>query len=135
MEKDEFVKEVTLEASPEQVYKAWLNGKQHGEMIGGEATGQAIVGAEHSAWDGYITGKNIELEPHRRILQTWRTTEFASTDEDSMLEVLLQDQGNTCQLTLKHWNIPLGQGKRYFKGWDEHYFEPMTSYFNDLKEG
>ena len=129
MAKDEFVKEIELPASAHAIYKAWLNGPEHSEMIGGGATGKPVVNAEFTAWDGYIWGKNMELDTDKRILQTWRTTEFSESDEDSMLEVLLKDMGDTCLLTLKHWNIPEGQGNSYFTGWDEHYFEPMKAYF------
>lgn len=129
MAKDEFVKQIELPVKAHEVFEAWLNGPKHSEMIGGEATGEPIVGSVFTAWDGYIWGKNLELESDKRILQTWRTTEFSDSDDDSMLEVLLEDIGDTCQLTLKHWNIPEGQGKSYFTGWDEHYFEPMREYF------
>lgn len=129
MVKDEFVKQIEFPVSANKLFKAWLNGADHGKMTGGDATGEPTVGSAFTAWDGYISGKNLELELDKRILQTWRTSEFSDSDDDSMLEVLLEDIGDTCQLTLKHWNIPEGQGKSYFTGWDEHYFEPMQNYF------
>jgi uncharacterized protein YndB with AHSA1/START domain len=42
-------------------------------MTAGEANISDAVGAEFSAWDEYITGRNLELVPGERIVQAWRT--------------------------------------------------------------
>ena len=78
-----------LPASPEAIYKAWLSSEGHSDMTGGEAEVSDVVGAAYSAWDGYIEGRNVELLPFRRIVQTWRTTEFPEGHEDSTLTVEL----------------------------------------------
>ena len=77
-----------IPASPEKVYKAWLDSKEHEHMTGAYAHITAKVGVSFEAWDGYIQGINLELEPPRRILQSWRTTEFDEKDESSILEIL-----------------------------------------------
>tara|TARA_B110000046_G_scaffold58485_1_gene65541 strand:+ start:2113 stop:2247 length:135 start_codon:yes stop_codon:yes gene_type:complete len=41
-------------------------------MTGIEATYSDIKGEAFTAWDGYISGVNIELAPYERILQKWR---------------------------------------------------------------
>jgi uncharacterized protein YndB with AHSA1/START domain len=97
-------------------------------MTGGTAHVSALVGAEFDAWDGYIHGRNLELEPDRRILQSWRTTEFAREDEDSLLEVILEPAGTETHLTLHHSNLP-AHGAKYQQGWVDAYFEPMKAYF------
>jgi hypothetical protein len=56
----------TLPASPEAVYDAWLDSGRHGEMTGAKASIGERVGDRYSAWDGYITGKTLELVPARR---------------------------------------------------------------------
>jgi activator of HSP90 ATPase len=98
-------------------------------MTGGEATGRPVKGTRFTAWDGYISSKNLELEPHRRIVQAWRTTEFSSGDADSRLEVLLEEAPGGIKVTLRHCNIPQGQ-TGYKQGWKDHYFEPMKRYFS-----
>lgn len=40
-----------------------------------------MVGEAFEAWDGDIQGKNIELDPPKRILQLWRTSEFEDDDK------------------------------------------------------
>ncbi|HZY42176.1 MAG TPA: SRPBCC domain-containing protein, partial [Anaerolineae bacterium] len=89
------------------------------------------VGGAHSAWDGYITGTTLELETDRRIVQSWRTSEFPADSPDSRLEIVLEAVAGGTRLTLKHSNIPAGQGASYESGWAENYFEPMTAYFSE----
>ncbi|HYV43313.1 MAG TPA: SRPBCC domain-containing protein [Myxococcaceae bacterium] len=129
MASDWFEIQTVIPAAPEDVYRAWLDGKEHGRMTGGPARGEPVVGAEHGAWDGYIRGRNLELEPGVRIVQSWRTTEFPEGAPDSRLEVLLRAAPAGTRLVLRHSEIPEGQGASYEEGWVEHYFEPMEKYF------
>lgn len=119
-----------LPATPKQIYDAWLSSKGHTDMTGGEAQCTAKIGATFTAWDGYIEGKNLELEQGKRIVQSWRTSEFPETAEDSRLEILLEKAKGGTKITLNHTNIPKGQGKQYKQGWHDHYFEPMKEYFS-----
>lgn len=115
--------------SPKRLYEAWLDGSQHGAMTGAVASVEAWVGGQHTAWDGYIWGRILELEPYRRIVQTWRTTEFPLGGVDSRLEILLEPTALGTRLVLRHTQIPDGQGEMYRVGWDESYFQPMRAYF------
>lgn len=54
-------------------------------MTGGEAEISNKINEAFTAWDGYIEGTNVQLEPNKRIIQSWRTSEFDETDEDSQL--------------------------------------------------
>ena len=125
----EFTLITKIEAKAKEIYKAWLSSEGHSEMTGGEAIISDKVGGTFSAWDGYIEGKNIELEPFSRIVQSWRTSEFEDHEDDSQIEVLLKEQNGHTELTLIHTNLP-ESGGHYKKGWEEHYFEPMKTYFS-----
>ncbi len=124
----EFTITTLIPASCSQVYHAWLDSAEHSAMTGGEAHVNAEIGVDFDAWDGYIHGRNLELEPDRRILQSWRTAEFAPEEADSMLEVTLEPAGAETRLTLRHTNLP-AHGMQYQQGWVEAYFEPMQAYF------
>ncbi len=71
------------------------------------------------------------LEPNHRIVQSWRTTEFPPESPDSRLELILEEVEGGTKLTLRHSNIPEGQGQMYKDGWVEWYFEPMQAYFSE----
>ena len=115
-------------AAPEAVYAAWLDSAGHTAMTGSPAQVSAMVGGTFSAWEGYISGHFIVLEPCRRILQAWRTSEFAAADPDSQLEVLLEARDGGTQMTLHHSNLP-AHGETYLQGWLDFYFAPMKAYF------
>lgn len=119
-----------LPTTSQRLYTDWLSDEGHSEMTGGAAEAQPVVGSAHSAWDDYITGKQLELTPSTYIKQTWRSTEFDEKDADSVLEIQLEDTTEGCKVTLLHSEIPEGQGKRYAAGWEEHYFEPMRTYYS-----
>jgi len=118
----------TLPATPRQVYDAWLDGKAHGAMTGAAATASKRVGGKFTAWDDYITGKNLILEPGKRIVQSWRTTQFTDKDSDSRIEITLARATGGTKLTLTHANVPDGHDG-YRSGWKTHYFAPMRKYF------
>ena len=54
---------VEISATPEAIFNSWLSSEQHSAMTGGTAHTSTDVGASFDAWDGYITGTNLELEP------------------------------------------------------------------------
>ena len=115
--------------SSTNLYLSWISSSKHSAMTGGAAEIEAREGGKFSAWDGYITGETVVLEPETRIVQKWRTSEFADYDEDSDLEVLLEDVDEGSKITLRHSNIPAGQGEKYRVGWEDHYFTPMREHF------
>jgi activator of HSP90 ATPase len=115
--------------TPQEVYEAWLSSKGHSEMTGADAEASDIVGASFSAWDGYIEGKNLELVPNSKIVQSWRTSEFADHDPDSTITVELTSIKAGTRLKLSHRGAPDGQTSYEEHGWREFYFEPMKAYF------
>jgi uncharacterized protein YndB with AHSA1/START domain len=119
-----------IPASPQEIYDAWLDNVAHSEMTGAEALMSDELDAEISAWDGYISGRNLELIPGERIVQSWRTTEFADEHEDSIVSVMLEEVDGGTLLTLMHTNVPDEQTSYERGGWQQYYFEPMREYFS-----
>ena len=117
-----------IPASPNDVYKAWLDSETHSKMTGGVAEVSEKSGETFQAWDGYITGTNLELEPDKRILQRWRTSEFEGPDPDSLLEILLEPENGQTRITIRHSNLP-DHGMQYKQGWIDSYLNPMKNYF------
>jgi activator of HSP90 ATPase len=118
-----------IPATPQEIYAAWLDSRRHSAMIGGEAKLSAKEGAAFTAWDGYISGRTVALEPGWRIVQSWRTTKFAEADPDSQAEILLVPTKDGTRLTLHHTNVPDGHTGYRDGGWQDHYFAPMKKYF------
>ncbi|MEX1072030.1 MAG: SRPBCC domain-containing protein [Anaerolineales bacterium] len=117
-----------IPAFPEEIYKAWLDSKSHSQMTGAKAKVSAKVGGRFEAWDGYIRGKNIELIPSKKIVQSWRTSEFEESDPDSHVEIVLEPNKVSTKIILRHSHLP-EHGMQYKQGWLDSYFDPMKSYF------
>jgi uncharacterized protein YndB with AHSA1/START domain len=128
----EFTLTTIMPASAQEIYEAWLDSLAHSQMTGGEARTSDEIDADVSAWDGYITGRNLHLVPHARIVQSWRTTKFTEEHEDSVVTLSLEETEDGTLLTLVHSNVPDGQTS-YQQGWETHYFVPMKAYFAKRK--
>ena len=122
-----------IPSSPEQIYNAWLNSKEHSLFTGGKAKISSRLNSKFTAWDNYISGKILDLENNRRILHSWRTEEFPDDSEDSILEIVLKKKGKGTEIILTHTNIPAPQAKNYKSGWKDYYFAPMKEYFKNKK--
>ena len=125
----EFILKTNFNTTAKEIYETWLSSEGHTKMTGEVANISDKIGDKFTAWDGYIEGKNIDLEPNKRIFQTWRTSQFNEEEKDSQIEVLLNEVNDKTELTLTHTNLS-DNGEHYKKGWEDHYFEPMEKYFS-----
>ncbi len=128
----EFTLKTNIKATTKQIYKAWLSTQGHTKMTGGAAYTSDKVGDKFTAWDGYIVGENLALEPYNRIVQSWRTSQFVEAENDSQIEIILTEIDGGTELILTHSKVP-ESGEHYIKGWEEHYFQPMKAYFEYSK--
>lgn len=125
----DFEVDCELAADPATIYRAWLSSDGHSAMTGAEASVDPTIGGAFSAWDGYIEGRTLELDPDRRIVQSWRTSEFSPEQADSQIEVLLDATPAGTHVTIKHTGVPADQLGYEQGGWDDNYFTPMREYF------
>jgi len=118
-----------LPATPEQLYDAWLSSHGHSAMTGGvPATTEARVGGRHTAWDGYISGRNIELVKGKKIVQEWKTSEWPHGYPASRLEFTLTAKEGGTELEMVHSKVPAEQVADYSSGWKSSYWEPLKEY-------
>ena len=127
---ESFTLTVTLPGNPKDIFDAWLSSEGHTQMTGSPAEVDTEIGGEFKAWDGYIRGKTLKTEPHQRIIQAWRTSEFPEDSSDSHVEILLEEVADGTKITLIHTEIPDDQGDGYQQGWEDSYFTPMRAYFS-----
>jgi len=122
---------VTVPVEPKMVYQAWLNSREHSAFTNSKAEIEKKVGSDFTAGDGYISGTNELLHMNKRIVQTWRTTDFSEENEDSTLEVRLQKVDKGTKVSIIHTGLPDNSGSEYKKGWRDNYLKPMKSYFEE----
>jgi len=87
------------------------------------------TGGRFIAWDGYIHGILLGVEDGRRIVQTWRTSEFPPESRDSRVVVEFEAARGGTRVVVRHSDLPPSHVKRYEKGWSEHYLKPLVRYF------
>ena len=66
----------TIKASPHAVYEILMDEKQHAAFTGGKAKISRVIGGKFSIYNGDIEGVNIELVPDKKIVQTWRYSDW-----------------------------------------------------------
>jgi activator of HSP90 ATPase len=126
-----------LPATPQAVYDAWLESAAHGAMTGGAAKRRSQDRQARrpplQRLGGCITGKTLELIPGKRIVQSWRTSQFAAKDPDSTITIELTPTKTGMQLTLIHSGVPDGQTNYESGSSQDYYFAPMKAYFAGQK--
>ncbi len=121
---------VLIPAGTRDVYDAFLDAGIHSAFTGAAATCERWVGGKFTAWDGYISGKNLKLESGQRIVQEWKTTEWPRGFPPSILELVLKPRGGRTDVHLTQKQVPPSQSKQYKRGWKEFYWNPLKRYFS-----
>jgi activator of HSP90 ATPase len=124
---------VIISATPMEVYEAYIDEEKQTEFTGSKATSDSRVGGEFTAWDGYITGKYLELEPGKKIVQEWTSTDFPDGTPPSRFEISLKEAKGGTELTMIHSGVPEDAAEDIGQGWKDYYWEPMKKYFKERK--
>jgi activator of HSP90 ATPase len=122
--------EVIVPATPVEVYEAFMDAKKHSTFTGSRATCDPRVGGEFAAWDGYISGKNLELEKGKRIVQEWVTTDWPEEYPPSRLALNFKTVKEGTEISMVHSEVPAEQADDIEQGWIDFYWEPLKEYFN-----
>ena len=120
----------TIPVAPTTLYFAWIDSGHHSSMTGSAAKIEPVVGARYSAAGGYVTGKLVILDLGRRIVMSWRTTDFPRDAADSRVEVHFETLGASTRILILHTEIPEGQAEKAKALWNEKYITPMRAYFS-----
>lgn len=129
METRSINQEITFKAPPTKVYEMLMNSENHSLFTGAQAEISNEVGGTFMAYDGYITGKNLELNPPEKIVQLWRADE-EGWDEGHYSTVTFQLKpngvnNNETLLLFTHKDIPAHKAEDIRKGWIDYYWEPL----------
>ena len=104
-----------------------MDSKKHAAFTGGKASISRKVGGKYSAYDHYITGKNLELVPDKKIIQSWRAVGWAEGVFSTITFTLTPIPEGT-RLDFTHEDVPEGTEEEFIQGWIDNYWEPMKVY-------
>jgi activator of HSP90 ATPase len=119
-----------IPAAPVEIYDAFLNEQKHTAFTGAKATCERRVGGKFTAWDGYISGKNMKLENGKRIIQEWKTTEWPVGYPPSIIEFTFKPRKDGTEINMRQINVPSLQANSYRQGWIDYYWTPLKKYFS-----
>ena len=118
---------VIFKASPHDVYEALMDSKKHAAFSGSKARISREVGGTFTAYDDYISGKNIELVPDKKIVQDWRAVDWPEGYYSRVTFALIPVHEGT-RLDFTHANVLEGTEEEFKQGWIDNYWEPMKAY-------
>jgi len=124
----DFKKYYSIQAPPEDVYKALTVDITLQLWTGEKAEMIAEPGTEFSLWDGSIVGKNLEFIEGKKIVQQWY---FGDQTEASIVTIKLHPDKNGTSLELKHTNIPDEDYNDIIDGWNGSYFGALQEFYED----
>lgn len=120
--------EVVLSAAPARVYEILMDSEEHAAFTAnGVAEISREAGGAFSTHGGQITGRNIELEPGRRIVQAWRVKDWPEGVYTLISFDLREEDGGT-RLVFDQWGAPEDQRAHLAEGWTARYWDPLRAY-------
>jgi len=122
----DFKKYYIIPASPEEVYAALTNPATIQLWSGEPAEMSTEPGSEFSLWEGNISGKNLEFEQNKKIVQEWY---FGEQEEPSIVTIKLHADKDKTSAELRHTNIPDEAYEDMVSGWDENYFGSLAEFY------
>ncbi len=124
----DFKKYYIIPASPEEVYQALTNPITIKLWTSEEAEMSTIPGSEFSMWDGSITGKNIEFQENKLIVQQWY---FEEASDNSMVTIKLHQHEDGTSVEVRHTNIPDDDYNDIVEGWDSTYMGALQDFYDE----
>lgn len=115
---------VEIGAAPGKVYEALMDSKKHTRFTGGKCVISRKVGGAFSVFDGYAEGKNLELVAGKKIVQTWRDTDFPEGLYSKVTFSMKKIKAGT-RLTFVQTNVPADRVEDLKAGWTEYYWAPL----------
>jgi activator of HSP90 ATPase len=119
--------EVTFNAPPGQIYRALLDSKEFAKLTGAPAEIDPEEGGRFSCFNGYITGRHVELIPNKRIVQAWRGGSWAE-GAYSIVTFELKPEGLKTKLVFDQGGAPEHEVSHLDPGWTKMYWEPLKKH-------
>lgn len=123
---------IEFHTGPSTVFEALMDSKKHSAFTGGKAKIGQKAGEKFSAYDGYITGENIQIVAGKKIVQSWHASDWPE-GHFSKATFELKKTKNGTMLSFTQTNVPLEFFEDISSGWHEHYWEKMKEFFGRQK--
>ena len=119
---------VLLAAPAEDLFETYLDPKRHAAVTGSAVIVSDKPGSKFSAFYGSLTGAMLAVVPKRLIVQTWRSTNFRTSDPDSTLILEFVPVGKKGRINLVQIDVPDVDFRGVSDGWELYYWAPWRRY-------
>jgi uncharacterized protein YndB with AHSA1/START domain len=120
--------EVTLKTPPRRVYRTLMTTREHEAFTAnGKCRISAKEGGAFSAHGGYVSGRNVELKPGRRIVQAWRV-EGMPDGVYSIVRLEFKKVRGGTRLIFDQTGLPPEHVGHLSRGWKARYWAPLKAY-------
>jgi uncharacterized protein YndB with AHSA1/START domain len=118
-----------IPATPDEVYEALTDSKIYSEFTGDKFIGVAKIGEKFTVYD--ISGKFLELEKGKRIVEEWVNSRWPKGFAPSKVELTFKEMSKGTEITLVQSNIPMEVEEDYLlEGWTEYFWNRLKKYFS-----
>ena len=126
METKNIKQTVTFKVVPHEVYDAIMDSKKHAKFTDGPATISRKVGGKFIIYGGDINGTNLELIPDRKIVQSWRYSDWPESHYSKATFLFKAIPAGT-RLIFTQTGVPQDKYEDISQGWRDYYWEPMKA--------
>ncbi len=117
-----------IAAEPAEVYAVLADADALSALSGMSGVPGRSAGEEFSAFDGNVTGRQIELVPGQRLVQAWRFPQFASGTYSMVSFTLTAEAGGT-RLVIEQHGEPDDWHDHIDANWPTFYLTPLENHF------
>lgn len=118
---------VTIMASPREVFEALVDPKEHAKFTGAFARLEKSVGGRFSHYNGSLSGVVVSLEPNRRLVLAWRSSDWPE-GHHSLADFRLRKVKAGTRLDFAQFGIPASDFSDIRDGWRQCDWEPLKQY-------
>jgi activator of HSP90 ATPase len=84
-----------------------------------------VEGGTFALFGGYITGRQLELQPEQLIVQAWRAGSWGA-GLYSIARFQLVDQDKGSKIIFDHGGFPDAEAEHLAAGWQSNYWSPLA---------
>jgi len=121
----DFKTRIKVKSELEDAFAAFTNPFTIELWSGYPAVMSKEAGSEFSLWEGDISGRVLEVEEEKKVVQEWY---FGEQEAASIATLKFFVQGGKVQIDLEHTNIPEDAYDDIVEGWNEYYLGAIKTF-------
>jgi uncharacterized protein YndB with AHSA1/START domain len=125
-------REALIATQPARVYGLLADAEALSALSGMGGVAARSEGAQFVAFDGHVTGRQVELVPCERIVQAWRFPEWEA-GVYSIVRFTLVPEGGGTRLVLDQDGEPADWHDHIYANWPTFYLDPLVSHFSPAR--